>query len=396
MLPATPPPPLPTGRSTSARSFLTAVLSLILAGFVGCAGLSLLTNSLALLLRRTDFSIADGPVLLLMLLITVLTYGLMALFPAIPKRFFLPLSLFVPVAGVGVLPVFVYFHGQAQWIAWSVSLMQVVLGLAILRRMQCGWKFRWPLFPERLLTERSFGWGNLAGMVLAGGLLVVPALLLGMLVSARLAVDHFTAGFVALEPAGLTMRVRHYVRDDGRKIMLVPMSHIGEAKFYHDLAASFPDDAVILMEGVTDNAEVVHKPINYSRTAASLGAVEQAEAFRPRGEIVPADVDMSSFSPTTLDMLNTALRLHAEGVTAETLPFLLKPTPPDFERQLMDDLLTKRNRHLLGVLEKRLPTARQIIVPWGAAHMPEIAREIQKLGFRQVEEREFVAIRFGS
>ena len=62
----------------------------------------------------------------------------------------------------------------------------------------------------------------------------------------------------------------------------------------------------------------------------------------------------------------------------------------------MDDILTKRNRHLLGVLEERLPTSEIIVVPWGAAHMPEIHREIQKLGFRVTETKDYVAIRFGS
>ena len=74
----------------------------------------------------------------------------------------------------------------------------------------------------------------------------------------------------------------------------------------------------------------------------------------------------------------------------------LKPMPPSWEKELRDDLLTKRNRHLLDVLQQRLPTAEIIVVPWGAAHLPEIHREIHKLGFRVVETKDYVAIRFGS
>jgi hypothetical protein len=33
-------------------------------------------------------------------------------------------------------------------------------------------------------------------------------------------------------------------------------------------------------------------------------------------------------------------------------------------------------------------------VPWGAAHMPGIAREILKSGFHLAETREYVVIRF--
>jgi hypothetical protein len=42
-----------------------------------------------------------------------------------------------------------------------------------------------------------------------------------------------------------------------------------------------------------------------------------------------------------------------------------------------------------------LPESRHIIIPWGAAHMPEIAREIEKSGFRPGATREYHAIRFG-
>jgi len=88
--------------------------------------------------------------------------------------------------------------------------------------------------------------------------------------------------------------------------------------------------------------------------------------------------------------------LHAKGVTQETLPYLMKPTSPGLEKVLLDDILTKRNHHLLGVIQEWLPQAQTIIVPWGAAHMAETAREIQKLGFRQTGSREYTAIRFGS
>ena len=39
----------------------------------------------------------------------------------------------------------------------------------------------------------------------------------------------------------------------------------------------------------------------------------------------------------------------------------------------VDDLLRKRNRRRLGEIHARLSQWENIIVPWGAAHMPEIA-----------------------
>ncbi len=338
----------------------------------------------------------SGISFLLMLLTGLLGYCLMGFAPGIPKRVFMPVCLFIPVAYVGILPLLVYFSGQAMEILWGVSLGQVLLGLFILHRVQGGLKIRWPLFPGEYLAERKFSWGNLAGVLTAGVFLIVPSLVLYSAFTAMITVNHFSDGFVTLRPAGISMQVRKYVRDDGREITLVPMSHVGEPEFYHDLAASFPPDSVILMEGVSDQRKLTKVHSDYSKMAASVGGVEQTKVFKPQGEIVHADVDMSAFSPATLELLKTAMLVHSKGITAETLPILMKPTPPGLEKQLMDDILTKRNHHLLGVVRERLSTSKSIIIPWGAAHMPEIAREIQKDGFRMMETRNFMAIRFGS
>ena len=62
--------------------------------------------------------------------------------------------------------------------------------------------------------------------------------------------------------------------------------------------------------------------------------------------------------------------------------------------RLWDDLLHKRNRHLLEELRVRLPAAEQVIVPWGVAHMPGIAEGIQAAGFRLDGTQEYTVIRF--
>lgn len=372
------------------------VLSLSLLLFLGSAVVSFLDNSLYLALRRTDLTMLNGISFLLMLFTGLLGYCLMGLAPGIPKRVFMPVCLFIPVVYIGVLPLLVCFSSHVMEILWGVSLGQLLLGLCTLRRVQGGMKFRWPLLPAEYLADRKFRWGNLAGVVTAGVFLLMPALVLYSAVTAMVSVNHFTDGFVTLRPAGISMQVRKYVRDDGCEITLAPMSHVGVPEFYHALAASFPADSVILMEGVSDHRNLTNVHSDYSKMAASVGGVEQTQAFKPQGEIVHADVDISAFSPATLELLKTAMLVHSKGVTAETLSILMKPTPPGLEKQLMDDILTKRNRHLLGVVRERLSTSKRIIIPWGAAHMPEIAREIRKDGFRVMETRDFMAIRFGS
>jgi hypothetical protein len=68
--------------------------------------------------------------------------------------------------------------------------------------------------------------------------------------------------------------------------------------------------------------------------------------------------------------------------------------PPHFEEQLFNDLLRKRNQHLLEEIHPHLSQSDNVMVPWGMAHMPEISKEIQKSGFRLNETREYMVIRF--
>jgi hypothetical protein len=387
------PPPLPA--HSTGPSLLANLLSLALALFLAVGVLGFLDDSL-LLMDRRELSGFRALMVLLMLPAGVLLYLMIALCPRIPKKTFIPVALFIPVTSVAVLPLLVYFHEWFLWIGWAVSLIHVLLGIALIRRHRRGGNIRWPFIDDPQLTGQGFRWTHFGAVAGAGALAIVPALVGGVLASATLAVDHFSAGFVALKPSGISMQVRTYVRDDGRSVLLVPMSHVGEPDFYQNLAASFPDDAVVLMEGVSDERKLFTPTRGYSKMAEAIGVVEQQQAFKPKGRLVAADVDMSEFSPATIELLKNAMLIHSKGITEETMPLLMKPTPKGLEKQLMDDILTKRNQHVLRVLHDHLPHAEQIVVPWGAAHMPGIAREIERSGFRLGETRDYLAIRFGS
>ncbi len=387
------PPPLPADKG--ANSILANLLSLALALFVTVGALGLLDDSL-LLAGRTELSATRALMLLLTLPACALLYPLIALVPRIPKSTFLPVALFIPASMVAVLPLLVYFHKWHLWIGWTVSLAHVLLGIALVMRHRRGGRLSWPLVADPAPGKKGFRWGHFGMVTGAGVLFILPALVGGLLLSARLAVGHFSDGFVALGTKGVSMQARKYVRDDGRSVLLVPMSHVGEADFYRKLSGSFPDDAVVLMEGVSDRNGVIPPQRGYSKMAEAIGVAEQQEMFRPKGRLVAADLDMSEFSPATIELLKNAMLIHSKGINAETLPILMKPAPKGLEKQLFDDILTKRNHHLLRVLHDHLPHAERIIVPWGAAHMPELAREIEKSGFRLDETTDYLAIRFGS
>jgi hypothetical protein len=89
--------------------------------------------------------------------------------------------------------------------------------------------------------------------------------------------------------------------------------------------------------------------------------------------------------------------VHSKGITPATGRKVLQFSPtPDFQKQVFGDLLRKRNRHLWEEIQARLPQTDNIIVPWGVAHMPEIAAEIQKAGFRLNESQDYSVIKFHS
>lgn len=379
------------------REFLAILLSLGLLLFLADGLLSLADDSLILLLQSHALSVVRNAVAPMTLLIMLGLYMLIGLTPAIPRRIFLPIAFFHLVAGLAALPFLIYAFERIQLVVWAVSLLQVLLGLAILHRLLGGFGFRWPLVTPRALTGRLFTWRHSGIFVLVNLLLVLPLVVIYLGLWANRAVHHFSDGFVALTTEGLKMEARKYVREDGKSILLLPMSHIGERDYYQRIAKSFTTNSIILAEGVTDRKGLLTNKLSYERLASSLGVAEQQKMF-PKPErtnaVVPADVDVEEFARSTIDFLNFTARFHARGLDRESALQLLLDSGAHSHEDLIDDILHLRNERVLEEIGKQLQRADHLVVPWGAAHMPGIARGIQALGFRPTDRTEYVAIRF--
>jgi hypothetical protein len=388
--------PEPSRKAGVLRPFLALLLNLCLALFLADAVISLVDDSLILVFDLRILTAVRGIVCFFALLLAIVVYGLMGLTAMIPKRFFLPVTLFSPLAALALIPLAIYFYGRLAPISCVVSLCQLLFGLGILYWIQGGLRLCWPLVPESRLKAQRFNWRNLSGFLALNLFVLLPAVLAYLAVCAALAVGHFSEGFMALRPGGFAVQARTYTRTDGKTIQLVPMAHIGEADFYRQLSRSFPSNAVVLMEGVTDDNNVLTNRITYKRMATSLGLTEQHQEFHPlHAKIVMADVDVGQFRPTTIGFLNLVMLVHANGLKLENIIRVMQfSPPPHFEEQLFDDLLLKRNQHLLEELQSRLSQAGQFIVPWGVAHMPGIAAGIKASGFRLEETHDYPVIRF--
>lgn len=391
-------PLLPAGKSASFRQFVAGFLSLCLGIFLATGAVSVLDDSLVLFFGLHLLTVANAILTFITFLLFLLVYGLMGLTPIIPKRVFLPVILFMGLGLLVVFPTLIYHPKWMLQLDWMLSLIQAVLVLGIVYRLRRGGPFRWSVVEVRHLGSRRFSWLNLSVFLLLNVFVLAPGVAAYLAVCASLAVGHFTDGFLALRPGGLILQSRKYVREDGKTIVLFPMSHIADADFYQAVSHSVASNSVVLLEGVTDDKNLLTNRLSYKRAARSLGLAEQHDDLNIRqGKLVRADVDIQEFSSNTIAMLNLVTLVHSRGLNPGTLSLLMRCSPPpDVQEQLFTDLLLKRNEHLLKELRARLPDSDHFVIPWGAAHMPGLAAAIQKSGFRLVETRDYVSIRFGS
>jgi hypothetical protein len=392
----TQPPTKSEGGFWRARHLVAVVLSAGLALFLLDGLISAIDDTFILFFNVHVLGGIRGFVGFLSVIVGLVIYALMGLTPMIPKRKFFLVALFSPLGALAALPFWIYSHERIQVAIWAISITQVVCGIAILCLVQDGFRLRMPLVSEQRLGARGFSWLNLFGFLIANAVVILPAVAAYLFFCGTLAVGHFSEGFVALRPGGLSVQARKYVRE-GKSVFLCPMAHVADQNFYRTISQSFPTNSIVLMEGVTDRQHLLTNHITYKKMATTLGLSEQQKEFKPSEEQMErADVDVKEFTPNTIGFLNLVMRIHSQGLNAVTLMELMSfSPPPGFERELFDDLLRKRNRRLLNEVKTRLPETENIVVPWGAAHMPEIAREIQKDGFRLEESRDYTVIRFG-
>lgn len=396
--PANEPPPLKSSGGTASWRKLFVIALSFYFGLVSISTIfAALDSSLVLFLGNFWLTFIDGFLLFVTLLGTVFVYGLMTFSPMVPKRIFLPVILLILLPAIVAMPSAIFYYRKMPQIDVAVSWLQVLGCFIILRWMQGSWKPRWPLLADRHLGGRLFSWSNTLLFIALNLFLLLPAAVFYVGGCASLAVSHFTDGFVSLRPNGVILQARKYVRDDGRTVVLFPMSHIADSSFYRSVAQSVPSNSVVLLEGVTDQNHLLTNHISYKRAAKSLHLAEQHEDFKiPQGHLVAADVDVKEFTSNTIAVLNMVTLVHSEGINAHTMSMITQfPMTEESEQELFDDLLHKRNNHVLKELFSRLPDADNFIIPWGAAHMAGLSQEIEKAGFHLVGTRDFISIHFG-
>lgn len=270
----------------------------------------------------------------------------------------------------------------------------------------------------------SSGWHTIAMILLS--CLFMPILVVATAIDGLAwGVAQYSHGYMRIRPHGLVLQERRYARG-ADEVWLVGMMHIAQADFYKGLFPPRGDvpPTIVLLEGVTDREGKLRGGFHMDNMAKLLGLSSQGEAaihLHPGADVDDegetnalredqiirwnngmslrrADVDIGEFRPETLTYLGEI----GEVFQSSSLPIMLKrlfdPKSPlanqRFQKLAFEDILDKRNAHLMTQIEASFPAYDRVIVPWGALHLPEVGDWLKENGFEEKERVERVAVSF--
>jgi hypothetical protein len=396
------------------RVFANLFLSL----FFADGGISLFDELVSLFFPLPALSALRSFLAAIVIIMAVPVYLSLGIDKRLPKRVFLPLILFL------------FWYHMSAWFFPSLSgnraygllmaagqVLLCLLPLSLFRKAgERSLIMTKAMFNARFFCPRNtliFG---------AANLFVIPiALVLLILCTANSFMEKHTSGFMRLAPDGLYMIEKVYRRGN-KTIRLAAMIHVGEKEYYDEMVGSVaPSRTIVLAEGVTDTKKLLRNRLDYGKLAGVLGLTSQGEMHfkgrligkdeldeppsrtRAEGEgaepadILRADVDISSFRPQTINLLDELAKHMKQN--ASMVKGLLsfntwaeKNITPEMQKIIMADILYGRNKEVLRQLRKAMGRYDTIVIPWGALHMPEIEAEVLKQGFELQQKRERVSI----
>jgi hypothetical protein len=292
-----------------------------------------------------------------LLVASLVLYPLLAFTPGIPKSAFVPLIAFVLWVSAGALPVTYYFAARdARLILATSQVALAALAFVIIRRRT---GTTWLLTTEAVAPPTfSFRFGHTLKFVVASMLIIPLVASTYLALWGVISLERFTGGFIHVAPDGLYSEARQYVRDD-KTVHLVGMFHLGDRTYYEEVVASFPrENAVVLVEGVTENAGLL--PFGWPEQSQPLpaGLVLQKDMPLSAGQpVVRADVDTGELSDETLTFLSAASAILAAKDLGEALATYVQWTGTlDYHalHTAIDELILVRNERLLSQLRTAL------------------------------------------
>ena len=385
------PPPLPSqpaaapGNSTGhLRGFSNAYLLLfLLDGYVHLADVLFSgTHNLVWLPLLKSVSALFVGVLALVLIMFLGSYR------QFPWRDLLPALLVSVWSGFFYLPL----PGLLEWkniefLGAILSLLVGAITFLLIRFRHKAW-----LLPQTAFENCSFSWMFTLKVAAFETVVLLPASIVYVVVSCACMVDWVSNGFLHLRPHGLTTEIRTYELA-GKTVYLLPTVHIASDSFYKELARGLPkENTTLLPEGVTDRTSRMKTHLSYTAAAKSAGLSEQPDlAHDLPGLVRHFDADIME---STQALLNGVAKGFAQWENQDITGAMatMSNLPPANLQQLKADILDLRNNKIVAGIAESLRGSNNVLVPWGAAHMPGIERELLKFQLKKTSSREITVL----
>jgi hypothetical protein len=274
---------------------------------------------------------------------------------------------------------------QGGFLAWAAVLLQIRGGRPWLR--------------VGALRGPAFSWWSSLRFA-CGSVALLPAVALAFAVLIGACITRFTGGYLALHPGGFDLMERTFVKGDQR-VRLVGMMHLGDQAAYGRLVRGFEGEGIaVLAEGVTDRQGLLGGHLRYKQVAARAGLDAQQDllTYCPGLYLVHADVDLSEMHPQTVEALRHAERLFERLDLASLREWFAwsQTVTPEFQEIFWEDVLERRNAEVLRHLDDTLALAwPEVIIPWGAGHMPDLDAAVRARGFTVEREHRHRLVGWG-
>ncbi|MEM6708652.1 MAG: DUF1963 domain-containing protein [Pseudomonadota bacterium] len=298
----------------------------------------------------------------------------------------------------GAQPIGLFFDGSADpAYALLLGVTQLLIAVATILRIRgrCG---DWILNGACLitLTDGVLPWGGrLVGRFLALVLLFFVYLPFYLITQ----VGQLSAGYLGFSWQGIYVRDVEFSDSDGRLLRLVATMHVGEPVFYEAMLESFEQPrTLILEEGVRDRSRLLgletrgrrrlqrYAPLSMQPSMTEVRGAHPISSVAERTEwvnVLNADVDLADLSDATRRWAIESSRV-LEAVRqgkADLLQLLVDDATAPLTQEVYASLLFQRNEHLIRVLASAQDAFQQIVIPWGALHMPDLARRVSEMGW---------------
>jgi len=176
---------------------------------------------------------------------------------------------------------------------------------------------------------------------------------------------------------------REYINNDGKRIILMPMSHVGQKEFYERLIENIsPDEKLIFIdEGIRYNKKEQVKKI----TENINKIIKKKEDY----------VCQNDYFYTLIKDFN---RVNGDVHVDDLHPILrkdyLNQELNEKEKEILKDLyitekINKRDEIAVAKMKEIYDDYNVFIFPWGASHMIGIEKLISESGFVEEESRKF-------